>query len=64
VLIGEVGVLARSAFYDDIEAFLDVALRCFRCAGDPSLTIGDFLGHENLRHAFLLRGLYQSGKPD
>jgi hypothetical protein len=54
--VGEVGVLSRFALYDDIEAFFDVPLRSFWCAGDPSLTFGDFLGHENLRHSFLLRG--------
>jgi hypothetical protein len=64
MLIGEVGVLARAAFYDDIEAFFDVALRRFRRASDPSLAFDDFLGHENLRHPFLLRGRRQSSKPD
>jgi hypothetical protein len=58
------GVFARFAFYDDLEAFFDVTLRCFWCASDPSLTFDEFLGHENLRHAFLLGGLCQDDKPD
>jgi len=64
VLIGEVSVLARIALHDDIEAFFHVALRRFWRASDPSLALDDFLGHENLRHPFLLRGRCQAGKPD
>ena len=57
-------VLARPALDDHIEAFFDVSLRRFWRASDPSLAFDDFLGHENLRHPFLLRGRRQSGKPD
>jgi hypothetical protein len=58
------GMPARVAFDEDIEAFFDVALRRLWRAGDPSLAFDHFLGHENLRHPFLLCERRRNGKPD